>query len=403
MVRRCAVLDCTSTDLTTLSHRFPRKGRMAEIWQQSLDLAHIPLSELYQKNVVCTLHFTATDYRNEMSKNLNATAIPVVGSRQADSITTINANQSPKLHPHELNFTEVEEEERFRDDEFEEPTTTTTTTSNKDDDAISSDDKPTEERDDGVDQIIAKETELFYQDDSNMNYDTGDLSFPDPCKDLPDFSTSDFMLEPPDLLDNLPSEEPINNHQEINDAADDQFVYIMEVPTPATPEDHHHQQPSGDLASKEDDTSSTIADGGHQVRVSIEDGQLVVFQTTTSSEESFGNYRLVSTSPSFNFEIDQRRFHSGEIQQMASSSQEEDYLPAGRASSVVYHQEEEDEDDVFTDEMRLYNEMSKKSLVQLMVKANGKIRELEERLETIESAHSKVLGSLELFRNVLRP
>lgn len=405
MVRRCAVRDCPSTDLTTLCHRFPRKTHMAEMWQQSLHLLHISLPELYLKKVVCTLHFTADDYRNELSKNLNVTAVPTTIQHSRQRAAT-DSEEPPKIvQPHDLNFSEFVEsatvsageescEEHIREEEEEEIDEQRT---NDKSDMISLADGKLS--DVGPDQIAVDDDDpgQFYQDDSNMNYDTGDLSFPDPCKDLPNFSTSDFLLEPPEALDSLP--EVVSDQQQQQDIAvsDDQFVYIMEVPTPTLEDD----DPPAVLL----DTNEGHASAGHQVRVSIEDGQLV-FQTTNHEESSsFGNYQLVSTSPtSFGFDIGQQL--QEEMQQMASEEPEEYHpteAPAASAGPALFRPKEADEDDVFTDEMRLYNEMSKKSLVQLMVKANGKIRELEERLETIEAAHSKVLGSLELFRNVLRP
>ena len=80
MVRKCIVANCSSTDETILSHRFPRKTRAAEQWQDALDLKHISLDLLFSKYVVCTKHFSKTDYRNAISRHLNSTARPSLNS-----------------------------------------------------------------------------------------------------------------------------------------------------------------------------------------------------------------------------------------------------------------------------------------------------------------------------------
>lgn len=401
MVRRCAVQNCSSTDRKILCHRFPRKSHLAEVWQQRLDLAHISLSDLCQKTVVCTLHFTSNDYRNKQSKNLNMTAIPISTIRQTNKDSVNDDQDGSEFHlaidPRAMNFEELPVNaanvELLHEESDKEERITAIES-----DRISLYDRSSEGKDIRTDQETDDDPDAYFQDDSNMNYDTGDFSFPDPCKDLPDFATSDFLLEPPEIMDRIPDSEAVqSNHHQAISVVDDQFLYIMEVPTQL--EDDQQTSETVVLDSKKEDTS------GGQVRVSIEDGQLV-FQT--SNPQSFGDYQLVSdTSPAFDFEIAQQL--QDEMQQMTND--EDDLIPVVNATTtdgptmLYQHQEQrvDDDDDVITDEMRLYNEMSKKSLVQLMVKANSKIRELEERLETIELAHSKVLGSLELFRNVLRP
>lgn len=416
MVRRCAVPDCTSTDSNSLCHRFPCKTHLAAVWQQSLDLTHIPVSELYLRFVVCTIHFTATDYRNELSKNLNVTAVPRL-FRPLCAIALCDAadvadddddddnqlNSAPTISPHDLNFTEYDElppassttndEDQMLDELYEEHLSTSHN------DAIASSEYESTANTDAKVENNLSDPEPFQPDDNTMNYDTGDLSFPDPCKDLPDFATSDFLLEAPTILeDQMPSLPDTTNH--LDTVADDQFVYVMQVTPPPT-----EHPPIDFMAATSDIDGVDLA--AAQVRVSIEDGQLV-FQTG-SDGSSFGDFQLVgsSASPSFAFQIDQQQL--SERQDVPNNHEpvllvHEQYVaPAGGASCPPAMYKDDDDDDVFTDEMRLYNEMSKKSLVQLMVKANKKIHELEERLETIESAHAKVLGSLELFRSVLRP
>lgn len=79
MVRNCAVDNCNETDITLLSHRFPKSKDMAEIWRSALGLT-IPLCDLQRKFVVCTKHFATSNYRNVISNSLNTTAIPVLSA-----------------------------------------------------------------------------------------------------------------------------------------------------------------------------------------------------------------------------------------------------------------------------------------------------------------------------------
>ncbi|XP_037026291.1 uncharacterized protein LOC119067425 [Bradysia coprophila] len=76
MGRRCVVPSCSSTDLTMLVHRFPRKHCTA--WQRSLQLNSYALKDLLDKYVVCAHHFRSSDYRHRESKHLNTTAIPTL-------------------------------------------------------------------------------------------------------------------------------------------------------------------------------------------------------------------------------------------------------------------------------------------------------------------------------------
>lgn len=74
-MRHCAVNQCSETDTTLLSHRFPKSIEVAESWLKALKLQQ-PLTELQKKFVVCTRHFSASSYRNVISNSLNTTAIP---------------------------------------------------------------------------------------------------------------------------------------------------------------------------------------------------------------------------------------------------------------------------------------------------------------------------------------
>lgn len=89
MVRRCAVVDCYSSDISILSHRFPRNEAKAEEWKISLGIKNVPLKDLINKYCVCSLHFIKSDYRNEVSSFLNSTAIPrIINNFSSDQRTS---------------------------------------------------------------------------------------------------------------------------------------------------------------------------------------------------------------------------------------------------------------------------------------------------------------------------
>ena len=75
MVRKCCVEKCLETDLTILSHRFP-KSKIAEDWQYALNLTQYDPDNLKKSYVVCTKHFANKAYRNSVSNFLNSTALP---------------------------------------------------------------------------------------------------------------------------------------------------------------------------------------------------------------------------------------------------------------------------------------------------------------------------------------
>ncbi|XP_039448022.2 uncharacterized protein LOC120427226 [Culex pipiens pallens] len=78
MVRQCAVRGCTSNDQVTLCHRFPKRKEFMEKWRRALALDGSDPSELFNRFVVCTLHFQPNDYRNAASRMLNLVAVPTV-------------------------------------------------------------------------------------------------------------------------------------------------------------------------------------------------------------------------------------------------------------------------------------------------------------------------------------
>lgn len=76
MVRPCCVPECLESDKSILAHRIPKTNHIAVKWQEALDLQHHSLFDLQKGFVVCTKHFPASAYRNEISNCLNTTAIP---------------------------------------------------------------------------------------------------------------------------------------------------------------------------------------------------------------------------------------------------------------------------------------------------------------------------------------
>lgn len=75
MVRQCAIPGCKNNDQVTLCHRFPKRKEFLEKWRNSLALGVDPV-ELFNRYVVCTQHFQASDYRNSASRMLNLMAVP---------------------------------------------------------------------------------------------------------------------------------------------------------------------------------------------------------------------------------------------------------------------------------------------------------------------------------------
>lgn len=99
MVRRCCVEGCNETDLSILSHRFPKPQKTAEKWRAALKISSISLDELQKGSfVVCTKHFKGRDYRNEVSNCLNTTAIPTLedNSSNNERIVTTKGKEKPK-------------------------------------------------------------------------------------------------------------------------------------------------------------------------------------------------------------------------------------------------------------------------------------------------------------------
>lgn len=111
MVRKCVVNNCTSSDITILSHRFPRNQKLAKQWQENLNVEHISLKDLFLKYVVCTNHFKKSDYRNPISNHINYTAIPTCDDlEEAVLIDPESEYEIVELLEEEVENDEVDEE-----------------------------------------------------------------------------------------------------------------------------------------------------------------------------------------------------------------------------------------------------------------------------------------------------
>lgn len=120
MVRRCCVENCNSTDLSILSHRFPKPQAIAMQWRDALNITSISLEDLQKGSfVVCTKHFKGKDYRNEVSNCLNTTAIPnrddnssnnerimtTKGKEKSKQLTQLRCHKvTPSASPEKISF-----------------------------------------------------------------------------------------------------------------------------------------------------------------------------------------------------------------------------------------------------------------------------------------------------------
>lgn len=101
MVRRCVVKDCRESDISVLSHRFPKTQESAMKWQKALKVENYSLEDLQRKNVVCTRHFSSNSYRNEISNSLNTTAVPNL-DKNLDNERIFSTNPANKHQQQEI-------------------------------------------------------------------------------------------------------------------------------------------------------------------------------------------------------------------------------------------------------------------------------------------------------------
>lgn len=198
--------------------------------------------------------------------------------------------------------------------------------------------------------------------------------------------------------------QPTNGAQHDTHSSDEAFVYVMELNL--SDDTNAALVPLANDANTNDHSISAtnvVSDQSDQMVCTIKQPEI-----TSSSDNS----SIIASSLPSSLTIDNTDGRI-QLQQQANIETTPDInaiLSALTAQQLIHQQvstnHDYNDDEPYalhdTAEVRLYNEMSKRSLIQLLVAANGRIRDLEQRLSTIESAHSKVLGSLELFRSVLQ-
>lgn len=101
MVRRCIVKDCRESDISILSHRFPKTQESALKWQKALKVENYSLEDLQRKFVICTKHFASKSYRNEISNSLNTTAVPNL-IKNLDNERIYSTNPTSKQQQQEI-------------------------------------------------------------------------------------------------------------------------------------------------------------------------------------------------------------------------------------------------------------------------------------------------------------
>lgn len=451
---------CPNTDATTVSHRFPRKRDLAQKWQHSLRLSHIDLDLLLQKFVVCTKHFQRTDYRNALSKHLNYTAVPRVepspqrtysrsGSDVDNDVLEVNMENVGNEQRHRVvNLCIVDDRHRMvyeyddgdlttieatavdtnsitqpEDLNFEEYITETTDNGN-----YAMDTSTTAAVCDGVSVTYLTHVTAECTKTSNdprqlsnnieicaLGVDLADTNekasgmqqqrFVEQI-DLPNsLLVSAAVSSEPEAVDNDDDEEIETGSADQHSDITDSYVYVLEMNMPdvgstdASVGSHHHAVCSNVLSlpnvllSGDDCSQDSML--GADVKL---DQQPPLLATTDEAHDA-----RIATSDT----------NTSAISSLLSALIDNDLAPpsisgtgatsavaADATATVDYEEEPYALHD--TVEVRLYNEMSKRSLIQLLVAANGRIRDLEQRLGTIESAHNKVLSSLELFRSILK-
>lgn len=447
MVRNCVVPDCPNTDTNTVSHRFPRKRDVAEKWQRSLHLCHIDLDMLLHKFVVCSKHFERTDYRNALSKHLNSTAVPRAdpsspqiyslsgdaepGSDVDNDVLEVDMDEiavhhnQPEQHVLGLCIADSEATE----DQMLYEMSTIFETSN----ATAPSTLPEEMN---FEEYITANTDIetYALANTSATATANDTSIPylTHTNDCTETSSNCLLnAEPPDddyqPLDAEQSDDSMKNNSELQqryvelidlnnqllvatDAAarqaaeddddeaieagsadhqsdiNDSYVYVLEMNMPVSSSDtngnQHHSVCSSDQLPaallSDDDCSQRDATNN------VQHQQQSVLIATPGADAIAGTGEKETAA----------------ISCLLSALTDTDLTPLGAATTDDNDEEPYALHD--TVEVRLYNEMSKRSLIQLLVAANARISDLENRLGTIESAHTKVLNSLELFRSVLK-
>jgi hypothetical protein len=96
MVRFCIAKGCRESDLTVITHRFPKTLEIAENWKRILNV-DVSIEELQKRYVICTKHFSAASYRNEKSSSLNTTAMPNLNENLDNPRISMKRSDAKKL------------------------------------------------------------------------------------------------------------------------------------------------------------------------------------------------------------------------------------------------------------------------------------------------------------------
>lgn len=440
-----------------MSHRFPRKRDQALKWQHSLNLEHISVEHLMHKFVVCTKHFVDSDYRNALSKNLNYNALPQrrkdaenddgpTDEQYADEYGLETGIEQLEAHPNgndadddhgvtaeEASTTAAGQQtyDRFFEEYITHDGTIENGSSVVDDALIMYDhcEEPcpmrTPERNNlQTEEAPSSSSNQQFTEPTSLEESKEHILFNTSSHQAPLLSGYNHLLQqhhdihashdehlmdcsvgshPTHDLDGLEQYLTIGDKcngpkkNDAEDADDDAYVYVMEISNPD--------------GSKHNGADLPVA-------FLLNDG------CGDASDQMFSGSAPLEIPPSSSLvdentiQPDRRDDDTTDVNAMLSvvaSAQQSVPDPVLAPDQQLQHQQQQqqphyiddaDDDEPYalrdTEEVRLYNEMSKRSLIQLLVAANVRIRDLEQRLGTIESAHSKVLGSLELFRSVLK-
>lgn len=465
-MRPCAVAGCPSTcaDKWQTSHRFPKRPSLAQRWQQRLQLENIPLPVLQRKYVVCTQHFDRSAYRNPESKHLNVTALPraLDGSEDSEYVSTapvaeeasividMETEQQPiaagdeRLSIHEINMMlpEVEHSTRIgsyaEDELLDDPNDCLVEGEEMDNEMFCNDEQILSAEDrigvtvaDGQQPTVyLMNTDDDHHDDdesgTELNQDSAQTLL-QPTPQAADILTTTHKIQQQNPSSTILSTQPVPQHhhfssttligelpeQLLNGAAlhvsddvdddgcfetdingGDQYVYVLEMNMPVLNVADLQQQPQ--LPHHRQQTPIHSNCGNRLPEVSIDTHAGATYDSVTRLPSTPTASSIVAASTTL---IDQSDAISNLLSALTDTQQQ---ATETTQNSPAIDDDEEPYALHDTVEVRLYNEMSKRSLIQLLVAANGRIRDLEQRVATMEAVHARVLGSLDMVRSVLK-
>lgn len=355
MVRRCAVPNCKSNDMNTLSHRFPRNISVAAQWQESLQLFDYDLIILISKYVVCTKHFQSTDYRNTQSKFINYTAIPKLDPQNCIS-NNMSSNKSTSIP-------------KLRNKNVYE--------------SMSS-------------NIQSKEPTRNNQEVSiNQSLSLSELKNQHKWRDEP------VLLTP------ISNEIQFEHFEDINQSDQDYNVeYIDDPETLQIGLDNvgieyiANQSCSTftDILIDVDKSECFVEENGPEAINEKNTGEISI-AAAECLEDIKSNNSVISDSNGININscavdlnVDCNDCESEPIYELYEPNCDGDLLIDNNAH---YYE-------IKNTDMVDFREMSRECLIENLICAKRKISELETKLETIQLAHNTMIGSLEAFKNVLK-